>query len=56
MDELPLNDVLPLHADRPPLRVDDGGVVRVGNTMLSFQWTTIDEASTQQDLRRPSDP
>ena len=30
-----VND-LPLHADLPPLRVDDGGVIRVGNTRISF--------------------
>src|SRR5205809_2590545 len=27
---------LPLHADRPPLRVDEGGVVRVGNSRISL--------------------
>jgi hypothetical protein len=27
---------LPLHADRPPLRVDEGGAVRVGNTRISL--------------------
>ena len=27
---------LPLHADGPPLRVDDGGVVRVGNSRISL--------------------
>ena len=33
--ELPA-EVLPLHADRPPLRVDEGGVVRVGNSRVSL--------------------
>src|SRR4051794_1546470 len=27
---------LPLHADRPPLRVDEGDVVRVGNSRISL--------------------
>src|SRR4029077_12205057 len=27
---------LPLHADRPPLRVDEGGAVRVGNSRVSL--------------------
>ena len=27
---------LPLHADRPPLRVDDGGAVRVGNSRITL--------------------
>jgi uncharacterized protein (DUF433 family) len=28
--------VLPLHADRPPLRVDEGGAVRVGQSRISL--------------------
>src|SRR5947209_2268120 len=31
-----LTNGLPLHADRPPLRVDEGGAVRVGNTRISL--------------------
>ena len=27
---------LPFHADRPPLRVDEGGAVRVGNSRISL--------------------
>jgi uncharacterized protein (DUF433 family) len=27
-------EALPLHADRPPLRVDEGGAVRVGNSRI----------------------
>src|SRR5437764_10978192 len=27
---------LPLHAERPPLRVDEGGAVRVGNSRISL--------------------
>src|SRR5258706_16322212 len=36
MDERELNELLPLHADRPPLRIDDGGVVRVGQSRVSL--------------------
>jgi uncharacterized protein (DUF433 family) len=31
-----LADELPLHADRPPLHVSEGGIVRVGNTRISL--------------------
>src|SRR5437588_7279803 len=30
------DEVLPLHAERPPLRVDEGGAVRVGNSRISL--------------------
>jgi uncharacterized protein (DUF433 family) len=33
MDE---REVLPLHAERPPLRVDEGGAVRVGKSRISL--------------------
>ena len=36
MDEHKLNELLPLHADRPPLRVDEGGAVRVGKSRISL--------------------
>src|SRR5437660_2332419 len=36
MNELSPNELLPLHADRPPLRVDEGGVVRVGKSRVSL--------------------
>ena len=32
MDERELNELLPLHAVGPPLRVDGGGAVRVGKS------------------------
>jgi uncharacterized protein (DUF433 family) len=31
-----LTDGLPLHAERPPLRVDEGSAVRVGNSRISL--------------------
>src|SRR5438876_11033833 len=36
MDQPKENDVLLLHADRPPLRVDEGGAVRVGKSRISL--------------------
>jgi uncharacterized protein (DUF433 family) len=29
-------EAFPIHADRPPLRVDDGGAVRIGQTRVSL--------------------
>jgi uncharacterized protein (DUF433 family) len=37
--EVTMTDIanrLPLHADPPPLRLDEGGAVRVGNTRVSL--------------------
>jgi uncharacterized protein (DUF433 family) len=36
MDERERNELLPLHAERPPVRVDEGGAVRVGNSRISL--------------------
>jgi uncharacterized protein (DUF433 family) len=36
MDERELHELLPLHAERPPLRVDEGGAVRVGKSRISL--------------------
>ena len=33
-------EALPLHADRPPLRVDEGGVVRVGKVASASTWSS----------------
>jgi hypothetical protein len=33
-DERELNELLPLHADRPQLRVDEGGAERVGMSRI----------------------
>jgi uncharacterized protein (DUF433 family) len=31
-----MNETLPIHADPPPLRTDEGGAVRVGKTRVSL--------------------
>jgi uncharacterized protein (DUF433 family) len=36
MNEIQLANLLPLHAQRPPLRLDEGGVVRVGKSRISL--------------------
>ena len=36
MDEHERNELLPLDAERPPLRVDEGAVVRVGTSRISL--------------------
>jgi uncharacterized protein (DUF433 family) len=36
MNKRQLNELLPLHAEAPPLRVDEGGAVRVGKSRVSL--------------------
>ncbi len=36
MNERELNELLPIHAELPPLRVEEGGVVRVGKSRVSL--------------------
>jgi hypothetical protein len=36
MDEREVNSLLPIHTEPPPLRVDAGGAVRIGNTRISL--------------------
>ncbi len=36
MDEREVNNLLPLHAEPSPLRVDEGGAIRVGKTRISL--------------------
>jgi len=36
MDERELKELLPFHADCPPLRVDEGGAVRVSKSRISL--------------------
>jgi len=36
MDKPELNELLPLHAESPPLRVDEGGAVRIGKSRVSL--------------------
>jgi uncharacterized protein (DUF433 family) len=57
MDESELNEVLPLHAERPPLRVDEGGAVRVGNSRISLDLVVeqYENGMTPEDMVRAYD-
>src|SRR5437763_10804675 len=48
---------LPLHAEPPPLRVDEGGVVRVGKSRVSFDLVVeqYENGMTPEDLVRAYD-
>ncbi len=48
---------LPLHADPPPLRVDDGGAVRVGSSRVSLDLVVeqYENGMTPEDLVRAYD-
>ena len=50
-------EALPLHADRPPLRVDEGGVVRVGNGRISLDLIVeqYENGMTPEDMVRAYD-
>jgi uncharacterized protein (DUF433 family) len=57
MDERELHELLPLHADRPPLRVDEGGAVRVGKSRVSLD-VVVDQyenGMTPEDIVRAYD-
>jgi len=47
----------PLHADRPPLRVDQGGAVRVGNSRISLDLVVeqYENGMTPEDMVRAYD-
>jgi uncharacterized protein (DUF433 family) len=49
--------LLPLHADRPPLRVDDGGAVRVGKSRITLDLlvSQYDNGMTPEDMVRAYD-
>jgi len=55
MDES--NQVLPLHAERPPLRVEEGGVVRVGKSRISLDLVVeqYENGMTPDDMVRAYD-
>ena len=63
MNERELNELqgpaeaLPLHADRPPLRVDAGGAVRVGNSRISLDLVVelYENGMTPEDMVRAYD-
>src|SRR5437016_5423061 len=48
---------LPLHAERPPLRVDEGGAVRVGNSRISLDLVVeqYENGMTPEDMVRAYD-
>jgi predicted DNA-binding antitoxin AbrB/MazE fold protein/uncharacterized protein (DUF433 family) len=50
-------DALALHADRPPLRVEEGGVVRVGRSRISLDLVVeqYDNGMTPEDMVRAYD-
>jgi uncharacterized protein (DUF433 family) len=57
MDERELSEILPLHADRPPLRVDEGGAIRVGTSRISLDLVVeqYENGMTPEDLVRAYD-
>src|SRR5882762_6010155 len=50
-------EALPLHADRPPLRVDEGGAVRVGKSRISLDLVVqqYEDGMTPEDMVRAYD-
>ena len=52
-----LANVLPLHAESPPLRVDEGGAVRVGKSRVSLALVVeqYENGMTPEDLVRVYD-
>jgi uncharacterized protein (DUF433 family) len=57
MDERELNELLPLDADHPPLRVDDEGAIRVGKSRISLDLVVeqYENGMTPEDLVRAYD-
>ncbi len=57
MNELELNGLLPLHAAPPPLRGDEGGIVRVGNSRISLDLIVeqYENGMTPEDMVRAYD-
>jgi uncharacterized protein (DUF433 family) len=52
-----LSNGLPLHADHPPLRVDEGGAVRVGKSRVSLDLVVeqYENGMTPEDMVRAYD-
>jgi uncharacterized protein (DUF433 family) len=57
MNERELNELLPFHADPPPLRVDEGGAVRVGKSRISLDLVVeqYENGMTPEDIVRVYD-
>src|SRR5690242_3680884 len=51
------NELLPLHAEPPPLRVDEGGAVRVGSGRISLDLVVeqYENGMTPEDMVRAYD-
>jgi uncharacterized protein (DUF433 family) len=51
------DEALPMHADRPPLRVDEGGAVRVGNSRITLDLIVeqYENGMTPEDMVRAYD-
>src|SRR5437763_5796002 len=52
-----LSTGLPLHADSPPLRTDEGGAIRVGNSRISLDLIVeqYENGMTPEDMVRAYD-
>jgi uncharacterized protein (DUF433 family) len=57
MDEREVNNLLPLHAAPPPLRVDARGAVRIGNNRISLDLLVeqYENGMTPEDMIRAYD-
>ena len=57
MDERKLHDLLPLHAEPPPLRVDEGDAIRVGKSRISLDLVIeqYENGMTPEDMVRAYD-
>ena len=57
MSEAQQCDGIPLTAERPPLRFDDGGIIRVGNTRISLDLIVeqYENGMTPEDMVRAYD-
>lgn len=57
MHGLELNNLLPLDAELPPLRIDDGGAVRVGKSRISLDLVVeqYENGLTPEDMVRAYD-
>jgi uncharacterized protein (DUF433 family) len=53
----PVSSVFPIHADPQPLRVDEGGVVRVGRSRVSLDLVVeqYDNGMSPEDMARAYD-
>lgn len=57
MDEREMNNLLPFDTDRPPLRFDEGGAVRVGNSRVTLDIVVeqYENGMTPEDMVRAYD-